>query len=96
MKSIQFTKGLFVLLVALPISIHVLASDRAGEIDQLITTLHERGQFNGSIIVAVGGKAIYRRAFGEADFQTHRKFTPARLCLKSRSSTWHEVSTTRQ
>lgn len=41
-----------------------------------MTTLHERGQFNGSILVVVGGKAIYRKAFGEADFQSHRKFTP--------------------
>jgi CubicO group peptidase (beta-lactamase class C family) len=76
MKSSQFVKSLFCLLLALPISVYALPSDRDGEIDRLMRTLHERGQFNGSIIVAIWGKAIYRKAYGEADFQTHRKFKP--------------------
>jgi CubicO group peptidase (beta-lactamase class C family) len=69
-------RGLFCLLLVVPIGIHASTSNESGEIDRLMTTLHARGQFNGSIIVARGGKAIYRKAFGEADFQTHRKFVP--------------------
>src|SRR4030095_7958895 len=76
MKSTLFVKSLFCFLLTLPISTHALSPDRARDIDRFMTTLHERGQFNGSILVVVGGKAIYRKAFGEADFQSHRKFTP--------------------
>src|SRR5262245_28790642 len=70
----QITRSLFCLLLAFSISVYASPSDRSRKIDRLMTTLHERGQFNASIIVAVGGEAIYRRAFGEANFQTHRKF----------------------
>jgi CubicO group peptidase (beta-lactamase class C family) len=79
MKSTQLVKSLFCFLLALPISIYAWPRDRVNEIDRLITTLHERGQFNGSILVAIGGKAIYRKAFGQADFQSRRKFTPATI-----------------
>ena len=76
MRPTQTINGLFCLLLAFPLSVYSLQSDRSSEIDRLMTTLHQRGQFNGSIIVAIGGKAIYRKAFGEASFQSHRKFTP--------------------
>jgi CubicO group peptidase (beta-lactamase class C family) len=79
MKSTQIVKSLFCLHLAFPIIIHSLPSDRASQIDRLMTALHERGQFNGSIIVAVGGRVIYRKAFGEANFQLHRRFTPATI-----------------
>jgi len=47
-------------------------------------TLYQRGQYNGSIIVAVRGKIIYRNAFGESNMDTHEKFTPATVsCLAS-------------
>ena len=76
MQPTQIIRGLSCLLLAFPLSVLSLQSDRSGEIDRLMTTLHQRGQFNGSIIVAIRGKAIYRKAFGEANFQSHRKFTP--------------------
>jgi len=46
-----------------PISMYASPADRSGQIDQFMTTLHQRGQFNGSIIVAVAGNVIYRNAF---------------------------------
>ena len=79
MKSSQSAKSLFCLLLILPMSVNALPSDRASEIDRFMTALHDRGQFNGSIIVAIGGKAVYRKAFGEASFQSHRKFTAATI-----------------
>lgn len=48
--------------------------DTPKRIDSLMTALHERGQFNGAIIVTVAGKAIYRNALGETS--TNQKFTP--------------------
>jgi CubicO group peptidase (beta-lactamase class C family) len=39
--------------------------DTPTRIDSLMTALHERGQFNGSIIVSTAGKLVYRRGFGK-------------------------------
>jgi CubicO group peptidase (beta-lactamase class C family) len=79
MKPSQIAMSLFFPLLVFPPGIFASPSDRAGEIDRFMMTLHDRGQFNGSIIVAVAGKAIYRNAFGEANFQSHRKFTPSTI-----------------
>jgi CubicO group peptidase (beta-lactamase class C family) len=46
------------------------------EIAALMTALSARGQFNGAVLVAQGGKVIYRKAFGKANFQTGADFTP--------------------
>ncbi len=76
-KPSQIIKPLFgLLLLSFPVSINAWRSSRSDEIDHLMAKLHEQGQFNGSIIVASGGKAVYRKAFGEADFQSHHRFTP--------------------
>jgi CubicO group peptidase (beta-lactamase class C family) len=55
----------------------VSARAAAAEIDRLMTTLHERGQFDGAVLVAAGGAVVYRRAFGEADDEARVPFTPA-------------------
>lgn len=44
-----------------------------------MATLYRQGQFNGSIVVAVDERPIYRNGFGEADFQTHRRFDADRV-----------------
>jgi CubicO group peptidase (beta-lactamase class C family) len=46
------------------------------EIGRFMTALHARGQFSGSIIVAAGDRIAYRGAFGSADVQSRRPFTP--------------------
>jgi len=51
-------------------------ADRVEKIDQLMSTLFERGQFNGAVLVAEKGEIIYRKAFGKANFQTEADFTP--------------------
>ena len=84
MKPTQIIKRLCcLLLLAFPVSIYALRSDRSDEIERFIATLHERGQFNGSIIVALGGKPIYRKAFGEANSQSHQRFTPETIIVVS-------------
>jgi CubicO group peptidase (beta-lactamase class C family) len=50
--------------------------ERADAIDKLMTTLHERGQFNGAILVAEHGDVLYRRGFGKADISTGIAFAP--------------------
>jgi len=52
------------------------ATNKTTDIDKLISTLYERGQFNGAILVAEQGIIVYRNAFGKANFQTGADFTP--------------------
>jgi CubicO group peptidase (beta-lactamase class C family) len=48
--------------------------------------LHDRGQFDGSVLVARQGKILYRSAFGLADEASHGPFTPETpSCLASLS-----------
>jgi CubicO group peptidase (beta-lactamase class C family) len=61
---------------ACSIDAHAVPADETEAIDTLMTNLHERGQFNGSIIVARDGNVIYRNAFGEANSESHRRLTP--------------------
>src|SRR5437868_3646554 len=52
------------------------AQTRASKIDVLMRSLSERGQFNGSILVAEHGRMIYERGFGKADVKRNVAFTP--------------------
>ena len=53
--------------------------ERADAIDRLMTTLHERGQFNGAILVAEHGDVLYRRGFGSANIGKGTAFAPDTL-----------------
>ncbi len=46
------------------------AKSHAGQIDELISLLHERGQFNGSILAAEDGQVIYEKGFGMANIES--------------------------
>jgi CubicO group peptidase (beta-lactamase class C family) len=60
------------------------AADPAPQIDRLMTTLHDRGQFDGAVLVARGGRVVYRRGFGTASAGSRAPFTPATpSCLAS-------------
>jgi len=79
-------KFLVFLLTICALHANATPVDSAAGIDHIMTTLYQRGQFNGSILVAVNGKIIYRNAFGESNFDTHEKFAPATIsCLASLS-----------
>lgn len=68
----------------LTVNLCAAPADSVKKIDNLIATLHEQGQFNGSILVSVGGTVLYRKAFGEANIELHQKFTPSTVsCLAS-------------
>jgi CubicO group peptidase (beta-lactamase class C family) len=53
--------------------------EHADAIDKLMTTLHERGQFNGAVLVAEHGDVLYRRGFGKADVSAGTAFAPDTL-----------------
>jgi CubicO group peptidase (beta-lactamase class C family) len=67
---------LFTALLTWCAQVRAVPADRAKEIDKLISTLFERGQFNGAVLVAEQGEIIYRKTFGKANFQTGADFTP--------------------
>lgn len=56
---------LFLLILATPI----LAQDKAAKIDQLISTYHDYGQFNGAVLVAQNGEILFKKGYGLAHME---------------------------
>lgn len=46
-----------------------LAQDKAKKIDELVTTFHKYGQFNGAVLVAENGRVVYQKGFGLANLE---------------------------
>lgn len=49
---------------------------KESQIDSLMLMLYNRGQFNGSVLVAEHGKVIYKNGFGKANIKESLDFTP--------------------
>ncbi|WP_058188404.1 serine hydrolase domain-containing protein [Terracidiphilus gabretensis] len=63
---------------------HSSSDDSRQEIDHFLRTLHERGQFNGAILVGDKNGILYEAAFGQADRPAGTKFTTeTQSCLAS-------------
>src|SRR5262249_14695961 len=59
-------------------------AEAAATIDNLMRQLHERGRFNGVILVAQRGTIVYRGSFGVSDKSSGRAYTPdTPSCLAS-------------
>jgi len=58
------------------VPVHAVPANETAKIEELMSTMHQRGQFNGAILVAVHGNTIYRQGFGKSNFQTGADFTP--------------------
>src|SRR5690349_2852872 len=77
-------KFLSVFLLILSLHTYAGPGDTIRGLNRIMDTLYRRGQYNGSIIIAINGEVIYRNGFGESNFNTHEKFTPATVsCLAS-------------
>ncbi len=61
----SITLSLVFILFAFRIDSH--AQDKVSKIDALIQAYTDYGQFNGSVLVAEGGKVIYKKGFGLAN-----------------------------
>jgi CubicO group peptidase (beta-lactamase class C family) len=65
----------------------------AADIDTFMHALHDRGQFDGALLVAREGRVIYRGALGIADPKTGEAFTPRTpSCLASVSKPFTAVA----
>lgn len=57
-------------------SLFAAAQDRRiAQIDSLFTSLHDKGPFNGNVLIAEKGKPVYEKSFGYANFNTKEKLT---------------------
>lgn len=74
----------FSVLLIWSVHAHASQSEQATKIASLMASLHERGQFNGAVLVAERGNIIYRGAYGKANFKTNADLTPETpFCLAS-------------
>ena len=69
-------KLLHILLCTLPALAHAQNNATVSQIDSVLTILNAQHQFNGTVLYAEKGKALYRKAFGTADFRTGTALQP--------------------
>jgi CubicO group peptidase (beta-lactamase class C family) len=74
-KALRMVAGLSSLLIWCAV-VHAAPANESAEIGALMTTMYQRGQFNGAILVAVHGNTIYRKGFGKLNFPAGADFTP--------------------
>jgi CubicO group peptidase (beta-lactamase class C family) len=53
------------------------AQDIATKADQLLSAYHKQGKFNGTVLLAKGGKVLFEKGYGVADAGTKAPITPA-------------------
>jgi CubicO group peptidase (beta-lactamase class C family) len=51
------------------LAIPLFSQDKATEIDNLINTYNEYGQFNGAVLVAESGNVIFKKGYGLANME---------------------------
>ncbi len=62
-----FPLALFFMLFLFSFRTEAYAQDKVSKIDDLVKTYYDYKQFTGSVLVAEGGKVIYKKGFGLAD-----------------------------
>jgi CubicO group peptidase (beta-lactamase class C family) len=64
------------LLVLWPFIVSAQSTEqKITRIDSILTYLHERQLFNGTVLIGEKGKVLYKKAFGIANGQTQEKLT---------------------
>ena len=77
-------KVLLLFLVLFVTKVNASSTDSVKQIQDLMSSLYEQGEFNGSILVASRGKVVFSSGFGIANFKTGEKFTTATTsCIAS-------------
>ena len=72
------SRALFVIAVFCLVAFQsqAFAQDKAAKIDELMTQYSKNGQFNGTVLVAEGGRVIYKKGFGMANAEWDIPNTP--------------------
>ena len=80
---------LFFFFITLLGDISAFPLDTVKQIHDLISSLNDNGEFNGSILVASNGKIVYTNGFGMSNFKTGEKFTSSTAsCIASVTKHW--------
>ena len=66
MKTLRFTITLVVTLIA---ASSALAQSKSDQIDKLLKSYHDYGQLNGAVLVADGGKVVFKKGYGMANME---------------------------
>src|SRR5688572_12909871 len=86
LRNYHMRKTLILFLVFAPLlrEAGAFPSDSVKQIHDLIFSLYENGEFNGSILVVSNGKILYTNGFGMSNFKTSEKFTSSTAsCIAS-------------
>ncbi len=68
-------KKLLFLFFLIPIITHAQPSKKITRIDSVLTYLHQRQLFNGTVLIGEKGKVLYKKAFGIANPKTQAPLT---------------------
>jgi len=63
MRKVKLAVIVFALLIAVP---GAFAQNKTGLIDSLLTSLHEKEDFDGKVLISEKGKILYQKSFGYA------------------------------
>lgn len=70
-------KKIFFLLLLLPFITQAQVQNKITRIDSVLTYLHQRQLFNGTVLIGEKGKVLYKKAFGIANPKTQAPLTTA-------------------
>ncbi|MFM8834303.1 MAG: serine hydrolase domain-containing protein, partial [Cytophagales bacterium] len=83
---------LLALLCLLSITLYAqYQQQKITRIDSLLTYLHERQLFNGTVLIGEKGKVIYKKAFGIASAQNEKLTTASSFNLASVSKQFYAL-----
>jgi CubicO group peptidase (beta-lactamase class C family) len=68
MSSLRLFSVVFILFAIL-FQGSAFSQDKANKIDEFMGIFHEYGQFNGTVLVAEGGKVIFKKGYGLANME---------------------------
>src|SRR6185436_18572194 len=75
---------LFFFFITLLGDVRAFPLDSVKQIHDLISSLNDNGEFNGSVLVATRGKIVYTNGFGMSNFKTSERFTSSTAsCIAS-------------
>jgi CubicO group peptidase (beta-lactamase class C family) len=73
MRAITLSKISLITLCLGPGAGHLYAQNAASRIDSLVTTLNERNELSGNVLVAAGGTEVYRHSSGYANVAAKKR-----------------------
>jgi CubicO group peptidase (beta-lactamase class C family) len=71
----NFLQKLLVLMLLATLQVQAFSQDKKDQINTLMSAAHQRGTFNGNVLVMQGGKQIYQGSFGPVEANSTTRLT---------------------